>query len=134
AHLPRRGALGALGRGRWSRGRTGQAADERRRSRAGSARAGSGARTRRRGRRGRGSDARRQRTQPRLQPLGQQRRFVMGRVYDALKRAAESGGAGVRRNGTDDAAARAEKTLASVAETNGRNGTHAAAGGATIDE
>ena len=28
----------------------------------------------------------------------------MGRVYDALKRAAESGGAGVKRNGADEAA------------------------------
>jgi capsular exopolysaccharide synthesis family protein len=57
----------------------------------------------------------------------------MGRVYDALKRAAESGGAKGKRNGTDDAAARAE-TLAPVAETNGRNGAHAAAGGAGVDE
>jgi len=58
----------------------------------------------------------------------------MGRVYDALKRAAESGSAGGKRNGADDAAPRADKALAPVAETNGRNGTHAAAGGATIDE
>src|SRR5256714_350082 len=58
----------------------------------------------------------------------------MGRVYDALKRAAESGGAKVKRNGDDDAATRAEKSLAPAAETNGHNGTHAAPGGATVDD
>ena len=58
----------------------------------------------------------------------------MGRVYDALKRAAESGGAGVKRNGADEAATRAEKSLAPAAETNGHNGAHAAAGGAFVDE
>ncbi|HST52901.1 MAG TPA: CpsD/CapB family tyrosine-protein kinase [Pyrinomonadaceae bacterium] len=53
----------------------------------------------------------------------------MGRVYDALRRAAESGPA-EKRNGNGNAsgkAASAEKGIASVAS-NGRNGSHAAVG------
>jgi capsular exopolysaccharide synthesis family protein len=51
----------------------------------------------------------------------------MGRVYEALKRAAEQNGAKGNGNGDADAQAStgATKIIAPVAETNGRNGSHA---------
>jgi capsular exopolysaccharide synthesis family protein len=53
----------------------------------------------------------------------------MGRVYEALKRAAETGGAKAGEGSGATQAAVEEKAVAPFAERNGRNGPHAANGG-----
>src|ERR1044071_4632040 len=76
------------------------------------------------GRRGRAGRAGRGGARTRLPQLGRQGRFVMGRVYDALKRAAKKNGARGNGRGEHPRDAREEKGIAPVSDSNG-NGAHA---------